>query len=109
MVTGLTGDITPSMMLISFGYLCVMFVGACLLYQLVRLFKSMADTAGAQSDRDNKYLLFEETMVDKFASEKGIDLKKEQIIKNEMKGLNRKTFHKVVSEELIKRVSSEKK
>jgi hypothetical protein len=102
-----TIDLTT--VLIGSGVFAVFCVFAMLLYQLVRMFSSSVKELEANTDRNCKYLLFEETMVDKFAAEKGIDLKKEEIFKNELKGTNRKTFRKVVSDELIKRVSSEPK
>ena len=102
-------DLTPFTMLIGFGYLAIMCVFAAFFWQLVRILSSCARGTEAMTDRDNKYLLFEETMVDKFASEKGIDLKKEEVYKQEQRRINRKEFRKVVQDELIKKVSSEQK
>lgn len=68
---------------------CVM---AYFFYQLTRVFRSSAD-------KEEKYDLFHEMMLDKYASKKGIDLNKELVKRNVFKQ-QRKSIRRKVEEEI---------
>ena len=73
------------------GMLIVSSVAAWMLYQLSRFVKSFADKEG-------RFDLFEELVLDKFAQEKVIDLEKKAL---EREIIRKKGFRKRLEEEMI--------
>lgn len=77
------------------GLMVVMFVVAYMFYQVARGIKTMID-------KDEKYELFEEMLVDKVAKKKGIDLNKElmkrNVFKQQRKSLRRKLQEEIYEE-----------
>ena len=84
---------------IGIGGMVVLFVFALLFYQFVRILKPMID-------KEWKYELFEEMVLDKIANKKGYDLKKAGI---ERKIIASKGFRRKIQEEMIKEMFGEEK
>ena len=81
------------------GVMVVLFVMAYLFYQIARLFKPMAD-------KEWKYELYEELVLDKVAKKKGIDLEKEYM-KREIR--RKKTLRRRLEEEMIEEMFGKEK
>lgn len=94
---------------VGIGVFLVFCAFAWLICLLGKIFNAGANEIEAESEKDIKYHLFEEVMVERLASEKGIDLKKEEVYKRELKGMNHRKFRKTVQDEILKRVSSDSK
>ena len=77
---------------LSIGVMFCFCMVALLLYQIVRMIKPVVD-------KEWKYELLEENVLDRVALKRGIDLKKAGIERNI---LNSKSFRKKVQEEMIK-------
>ena len=77
---------------IGIGAMVVFFVLAYLLYQFSRIIKATAD-------KEWKYELFEEMMLDKVAMKKGINLDKEMLKRDAMK-IQRKSLRRKLADEI---------
>ena len=84
---------------IGIGGMVVLFVMAYMFYQISRLFKPMAD-------KEWKYELYEEMVLDKVAKKKGIDLEKEYM-KREIR--RKKTLRRRLEEEMIEEMFGKEK
>ena len=85
--------------LVSIGHLVIYLVIAALIWQIVRLWKTMAASS-------EKYWLLEDLTLEKYAKDRGIDLKQEAI---ERELYKKKSFRRLVEEELISEYLKDKK
>lgn len=66
----------------------------------VRIYGKLADWFDSSINRDEKYNLLEEVMLDKMAKEKGIDLDKELMKKNMLKKPERKSIRRKIQDQV---------
>ena len=92
--------VDPSGLLFGLGFLCI-----CLLicYIFYRIFKPMINFLDNAYNKEIKYSVVEEKMLDDVAKEKGIDLNGELLKRDVLRKPN-KSFRKKMEEEMFKKM-----
>ena len=106
MTEGITYTTAPNLgsIFTGFGALVLMLVAAYVFY---RIYKKLCDYIDIDMNKDIKYSIIEEVMLDRIATKKGIDLKKEmlerQVLREKPKRIKQR-LHEQIYDELFERI-----